>query len=258
MQAWCWAASSTAATYAAVAAALHRETGGDPLRDLTPMMLRSRADGLRRSVHDWLAEHSEAAPGTCRASSAQAPDHPTIRRDAHGDDPIDVATLLAIASVLTRRLFVLDWLLDPSPRSQGARWKVLGAVYPLHCTHEPHRAEWREPPLLLGMRESGLFFEMRRGRRGADFVDARSHADRAVPFPPSEAAFCLGEAATNVPAEVAPTVTRTVRLGVDDRRRPQDGTRSLPPTEAWDRRGEQAAPVARLPLRPQTLLTGGR
>ena len=50
-----WAAPGVEAVFIAVVAALHREKGGDPLRDLTPMMLRARATDLRHPACAWLA-----------------------------------------------------------------------------------------------------------------------------------------------------------------------------------------------------------
>ena len=132
------------------------------------MMLRSRAADLRRSAHEWLAHMAVQTGGAASSGSGAPPADAPARAQAAGGaaDSMDTTTLLAIASVLRRRLVIFDWLPGRTSRRQGTTWKVLGTVYPLQTTYAPHRAEWRHAPLLLGMREPSLFFEMRLGRRG--------------------------------------------------------------------------------------------
>ncbi len=107
---WCWAKNSASATYRAVVATLHRELGLDPC-DLTPQLLRSRADDLGAKVLEWLAAHPGRADAIWHAVRASGDyDGPTPSSwdgyvDSHWDR-VDAYTLLALASLPIRRIHI--------------------------------------------------------------------------------------------------------------------------------------------------------
>jgi hypothetical protein len=137
MQAWCWAKNSASAVYRAIIAQLEREDGSDPCL-LTPQLLRTKADDLGWQVIEWLDARSDRADALWRVARHHLGNEP-----AHSDSwqdyleshwhRVDTNTLLALASVLGRRIHVYDWIrLDSSdPRARTAWAFVTCPAHPI-------------------------------------------------------------------------------------------------------------------------------
>jgi hypothetical protein len=126
MQAWCWARNSALAVYRAVIAQLEREGGSDPCR-LDPQLLRDKADDLGEQVIEWLMEQesrTEALWNEVRRQHAGGPPHSGSWHDYLESrwQQVDSNTLVALASVLKRRVHVYDWIAsdlhDPRTRTE--------------------------------------------------------------------------------------------------------------------------------------------
>ncbi len=136
--------------------------GSDPCR-LAPQLLRDKADDLGEQVIEWLMERESrtgALWNEVRRQHADGPPHSGSWHDYLESrwQQVDSNTLVALASVLSRRVHVYDWIAsdlhDPRTRTE---WALVATVRPIPPSAEPYTGEWRADPIRLGMRERPRF-----------------------------------------------------------------------------------------------------